>query len=77
MDTNVTPRKVNDFVIPAKLPRGCRYLRWSDVIIKDLKDLKEKTCWRLGAMAKGDQAKKDAITKGAAHQRWTSTTNNG
>ena len=76
MDANVRPRRVNDFVIPGSLSRERLYLHWSDVIIKDLKDLKGRTGWHLGAMARGDQSKEDTITKSGAHQRWTSTINN-
>ena len=40
MDKNVWPRRVNDYVVPGILPTGHLQLRWSDVITKDLKDLK-------------------------------------
>ena len=53
MDKNVWPRRVNDYVVPGILPRGCPQLRWSDVITKDLKDLNirkkladERVGWR-------------------------------
>ena len=39
MDTNVWPRKVNDYMLPGSLPRGHPQLYGSDVITKDLKDL--------------------------------------
>ena len=39
MNKNVWPRRVNDYVVPGILPRGRPQLCWSDVIIKDLKDL--------------------------------------
>ena len=40
MDKNVWPRRVNDYVVPGIFPTGHLQLRWSDVITKDLKDLK-------------------------------------
>ena len=40
MDKNVWPRRVNDYVVPGIFPRGCPQLCWSDIITKDLKDLK-------------------------------------
>ena len=39
MDTNVWPRRVNDYVVPGILFRGRPQARWSDVITKYLKDL--------------------------------------
>ena len=39
MDTNVWPRRINDYVIPGSISIGHQQLRWSDVITKDLKDL--------------------------------------
>ena len=43
MDSNVWPRRVNDYMVPGSLPRGPLQLCWSDVITKDLKD-QERTC---------------------------------
>ena len=40
MDTYIWPRRVNDYVVPGSLSRGCPQLRWSDVITNDLKNLK-------------------------------------
>ena len=42
MDTNVSPRRVNDFVVPGILPIGRPQLRWSDFFTQDLKDLNIK-----------------------------------
>ena len=39
MDTYIWPRRVNDYVVPGSLSRGCPQLRWSDVITNDLKNL--------------------------------------
>ena len=59
MDKNVWPRRVNDYVVPRILPRGCPQLCWSDIITKDLKDLKirkeladEGVEWRRAIMPK-------------------------
>ena len=40
MDKNVWQRRVNDYVVPGVFPEGIRNFCWSDVITKDLKNLK-------------------------------------
>ena len=39
MDKNLWQRRVNDYVAPGILTQRGPQLRWSDVVIKDLKDL--------------------------------------
>lgn len=69
MNANVRPKEETILqYLGVSIPRERLYLRQSDVIIKDLKDLKGRTGWRLDAMAKDDQAKEDTIEKSGAHQ---------
>ena len=58
MDKNVWPRRVNDYVVPGILSRGCPQLH----ITKDLKDLNnnkeladERAEWRRAIMPRKNQ----------------------
>ena len=42
IDTNVSPRRVNDYVIPGSPRRKCLQLHWSDNTINGLKDLNNR-----------------------------------
>ena len=71
MDTNVWPRRVNDYVVLGILLRGRPQLRWSDVITKDLKDLKirnelahERVEWRRAIMPKKMHLQRVRLVRG-------------
>ena len=71
MHKNIWPRRVNDYIVPEVLPRGCLQLCWNDVITKDLKDLS------IDNYAKGQLCQEKYNAKSVTHQRWTSTINDG